>query len=47
MNKKQEILKNICKKNKGKLESISRSESQVTKEISELENTIFILILYY
>ena len=40
MNKKQEILKNICKKNKGKLESISRSESQVTKEISELENTI-------
>lgn len=40
MNKKQEILKNICKKNKGKLESISRSEAQVTKEISELENTI-------
>ena len=40
MNKKQEILKNICKKNKGKLESISRSESQVTKEISEIENII-------
>lgn len=40
MNKKQEILKNICKKNKGKLDSISRSESQVTKEISKLENTI-------
>ncbi len=40
MNKKQEILKNICKKNKGKLDSISRDEAQVTKEISELENTI-------
>ena len=40
MNKKQEILKNICKKNKGKLESISRSESQVTKEISEIEHII-------
>ena len=40
MNKKQEILKNICKKNKGKLDSISRDEAQVTKEISEIENTI-------
>ena len=40
MNKKQEILKNICKKNKGKLGSISRDEAQVTKEISEIENTI-------
>ena len=40
MNKKQEILKNICKKNKGKLDSISRDEVQVTKEISEIENTI-------
>lgn len=40
MNKKQEILKNICKKNKEKLDSISRDEAQVTKEISEIENTI-------
>lgn len=40
MNKKQEILKNICKKNKGKLDSISRDEAQITKEISEIENTI-------
>ena len=40
MNKKQEILKNICKKNKGKLDSISRDEAQVTKEISEIENII-------
>ena len=40
MNKKQEILKNICKKNKGKLDSISIDEAQVTKEISEIENTI-------
>ena len=40
MNKKQEILKNICKKNKGKLDSISRGETQVTKEISEIENII-------
>ena len=40
MNKKQEILKIICKKNKGKLDSISRDEAQVTKEISEIENTI-------
>ena len=40
MNKKQEILKNICKKNKGKLDRISRDEAQVTKEISEIENTI-------
>ncbi len=40
MNKKQEILKNICKKNKGKLDSISRDETQVTKEISEIENII-------
>lgn len=40
MNKKQEMLKNICKKNKGKLDSISRDEAQVTKEISEIENTI-------
>lgn len=40
MNKKQEILKNICKKNKGKLDSISRGEAQVTKEISEIENII-------
>ena len=40
MNKKQEILKNIWKKNKGKLDSISRDEAQVTKEISEIENTI-------
>lgn len=40
MNKKQEILKNICKKNKGKLDSISRDEAQVTKEISKIENTI-------
>ena len=39
MNKKQEILKNICKKNKGKLDSISRDEAQVTKEISEIENS--------
>ena len=43
MNKKQEILKNICKKNKGKLDSISRDEAQMEFSMGSYEYTFYLL----